>query len=332
MHLYTIPALLCPFPTVLHEDKLRIDAHTRRFILNFSIVNGEQFLNYCSQNFATMIARSYPLGDFQDLAAWCDMNTLLFLLDDELDETNNLSKRDLVFFEQQFMEILESGGTPSFIIEHPLLIGLSDIWQRLVARSEYPFQQRIIQGFRDMFYGGWWQYNQISKQQDPSLVEYLAIRQFLGAANLATDSLSLTAQISMPDEIYDLQNVKELTVLARNAICFSNDLFSLSKEVHKSNGAVFNLVTILQRENNTSIQEAIYAAAEMHDDTIRSFIEQEAKLYEFSPEINEGLRKYVEALKHLMIGNVVWSTYETTRYPHLAAEKEDLYLFRKAIA
>ncbi|NML22293.1 hypothetical protein HHL16_15520 [Pseudoflavitalea sp. G-6-1-2] len=326
MHLFTIPALLCPFHTTLHDDKLRIDSHTRQFLLKFSLTDGEQYLHYCSQNFATMIARSYPYGDFEDLAAWCDMNSLLFLLDDDLDETSKMGKEDLIAFEAQFMEILLTKGEPVFQPTNPLLKGLADIWKRMCARSDNWFQQRIIQGFRDMFRGGWWQFEKLSNQQLPSLKEYCEIRQFLGAANLATDSLPLTAQLHLPLAMYDHPEIVRLTEYARNAICYSNDLFSLSKEMDKSNQATFNLVTILQREHGISIQDAIHATVEMHDDIIRAFLLLEKEIYNIEPSLNDQLKKFVSGLKHLMKGNIVWSTYETTRYPHLSEQEEGLYL------
>jgi hypothetical protein len=47
-----------------------------------------------------MIARGYPHGEYVDLAAWCDLNTLLFIVDDNLDE------KDLITDKNSFADCL----------------------------------------------------------------------------------------------------------------------------------------------------------------------------------------------------------------------------------
>ncbi len=102
---------------------------------------------------------------------------------------------------------------------------------------------------------------------------------------------------------------------------FANDLFSLSKEIAQSASPEFNLVTILKRTHSISLEDAIQVAALIHDEAVKEFIELEKTVYVFSPDINLQLRKYIEGLQHIMIGNIVWSTKDTSRYPHLAMER-----------
>ncbi len=83
----------------------------------------------------------------------------------------------------------------------------------------------MLRGFKDMFKGGMWQYELTVQGLTPAIEECFAVRQYLGAANLATDSLELTGQVDLPDIIYLDERVNKMTTLVRNAICFANDLF-----------------------------------------------------------------------------------------------------------
>lgn len=320
MKLFAVPGLYCPFDTIVHPDRSLIDAHTQQFIADFHLVETqEKFDHYCSQQFAAMIARSYPMGTFYDLAAWCDMNTLLFILDDHLDEGDIMKdKAALSQFETQFMEILYAKKFPVADTGNPMLNALGNIWERMVARSGKTYHDRIIRGFKDMFSGGMWQYELIKKGAYPGIEEYFEVRQYLGAANLATDSLELTGQVNLSEEIYQDSKVIRMTTLARNAICFANDLFSLSKEIAQSASPEFNLVTILKRTRGISLEEAILETAVIHDEVVKEFIELEKGIYIFPLDINLQLSKYIEGLQHLMIGNIMWSTKDTSRYPHMA--------------
>jgi terpene synthase-like protein len=320
MHLYTIPKLYCPFSSVMHPAVLHIEEHTNQWLLDYQIVDSIDLLRkYAEQRFAFMIARSYPCGEYIDLCAWCDINSLLFVVDDQLDETDMIKdKSGLLEFINGFIVVLEQRRRCSIIKDGPILAALSNFWLRICRRSSMDWQNIFVQGIRDMFNGGIWQYDHLVNGKKPDIGEYLENRQFLGAANLATDSLEVTAKVNLERHIYETNDVKRLTILARNAICTANDLFSLSKELAQSNGgAEFNLVTIIKKRDNSTIEEAIDKTAIYHDILVREFIEISSGIYKFSDSINQELRKYIEALGFLMRGNIDWSTWETSRYPFI---------------
>ncbi|WP_225860272.1 terpene synthase family protein [Chitinophaga pendula] len=150
------------------------------------------------------------------------------------------------------------------------------------------------------------------------LDEYYELRQYLGAAYLATDSLDITANIPLSDEVFSDEKVQRITQICRNTICFANDLFSLGKEMaHSHLGAEFNLVTILVRERDLSIESAIYEAVAIHDQSVENFIKISEQIYRFDEKTNRLLEKYVAAMGFLMKGNIDWSTKDIIRYPHI---------------
>jgi len=325
MQLYNIPRLYCPFPSEIHPDREAIQEHTDQWVLDFELVTSYEMLEkYKAQKFGSMIARSYPYGEYVDLAAWCDINTLLFLIDDDLDEKDIIKDKQSFFaFVQNFLDILEKGRECTVSKDGPFLAAFYDFWRRMTYRSSDVWKKKFVQGFKDTFItGGLWQFKHVIENKLPDLQEYIDIRQYLGAANMATESMEVTGKVRLPEDIYNSLAVRKLTEIARNTVCFANDLFSLGKEVAQGagNAAEFNLVSILSHKKNIPIERSIQEVADIHDEQIREFERIAEKATVYDTTTNKMLKKYISCLCHFMKGNIEWSTTETTRYPHIYAQ------------
>jgi Terpene synthase family 2, C-terminal metal binding len=168
-----------------------------------------------------------------------------------------------------------------------------------------------------MFDGLYWQFKNAQLNILPTFDDYIRIRQYLGAAHLSTDSLEVTGNIYLSEEVYFDPAVSRLTECSRNCVCFANDLFSLGKESEESqNAGEYNLVGVMRNKYKMSIPEAIKAAAEHHDDQMREFVSLTKVACHFDPATNAMIERYIGALKLQMIANIEWSTKETDRYPH----------------
>ena len=318
MKLYTIPALYCPFVSRIHPDVKALEEHTLQWILDFKLVDNLQtFKRYQQNKLPLFLARTFPDSDFINLCAWCDLYTLLFIVDDSFDD-NDVIKDNSSFdeFRRAFMGVLTDDDRYS-VDENPVLAALSDLWARLVMRSTPAWQGKIIGCINQMFDGLYWQFKNVLLGMLPTFEDYIRIRQYLGAAHLSTDSLEVSGRIELPEEIYSDPAVSRLTVLSRNCICFANDLFSLGKESEESqNAGEYNLVGVMRRKYHLSIQEAIRATANYHDNLVREFIALSKAATHFDEATNEMVEKYIRALEVQMIANIEWSTRETDRYPH----------------
>ncbi len=318
MKLYTIPALYCPFVSRIHPDVKALEEHTLQWILDFKLVDNLQtFKRYQQNKLPLFLARTFPDSDFINLCAWCDLYTLLFIVDDSFDD-NDVIKDNSSFdeFRRAFMGVLTDDDRYS-VDENPVLAALSDLWARLVMRSTPAWQGKIIGCINQMFDGLYWQFKNVLLGMLPTFEDYIRIRQYLGAAHLSTDSLEVSGRIELPEEIYSDPAVSRLTVLSRNCICFANDLFSLGKESEESqNAGEYNLVGVMRRKYHLSIQEAIRATANYHDNLVREFIALSRAANHFDEATNEMVEKYIRALEVQMIANIEWSTRETDRYPH----------------
>src|SRR5580658_3370890 len=318
MKLYTIPALYCPFVSRIHPDVNALEEHTLQWILDFKLVDNLQtFKRYQQNKLPLFLARTFPDSDFINLCAWCDLYTLLFIVDDGFD-ANDAIKDNSSFdeFRRAFMGVLKDDDRYS-VDENPVLAALSDLWGRLVIRTTPAWQTKIIGCIDKMFDGLFWQFKNVLLVMLPKFDDYIRIRQYLGAAHLSTDSLEVTSKIRLSDEVYADATVSRLTELSRNCVCFANDLFSLGKESEESqNAGEYNLVGVMRRKYGLSIREAIKAAANYHDNLVREFISLSKAAAHFDAATNKMVEKYVRALEEQMIANIEWSTKETDRYPH----------------
>lgn len=320
MQLYRIPALYCPFTPTIHPLHHEIEEHTNQWILDFQLIDTyETFIKYKKSRFPAFIARSFPNADYIAICAWSDLNALLFIVDDQIDAQDILTdKESFLQVERNFLEILEYNKRCSIGADGPVLTALSDFWNRMLLYSSTAWQHKFIQGIKDMFAGGMWQFEHVMKGRRPDFDEYMQVRQYFGAAHLSTDVLEVTGKILLEEAVYADPAVHKLTEICRNTICFSNDLFSLGKELEESqNGGEFNLVTILKHKHNLTMEDAIKATAAFHDSLVKDFVELSKNIYIFDNSTNEMLHKYIQALGCLMAANIEWSTKETNRYPHI---------------
>jgi 5-epi-alpha-selinene synthase len=139
----------------------------------------------------------------------------------------------------------------------------------------------------------------------------MKIRSFTIAAYPYMDLILMTDQIILPPEVFKHPIVKRLELATANIIAWSNDLFSLNKEMKAGNN--FNLVTVLQQEYQISLQEAFDHAADLHNTEVQLFIDLSAQLPSFGTEIDANLERYLLGLRFWIRANLDWSA-ETRRY------------------
>lgn len=318
--LYNIPNLYCPFPIAIHPLVNQIEEHTNQWVLDFDLLDDlEAVAKFRSSMFGHFIGRSFPGADFIKISAWSDLNALLFILDDQIDAQDIIKDKESFFaLMNRFIGVLQKQERCTIEEDGNVLAALSDFWLRIIAVTQEGWQRKFIKSIEDMFNGGYWQFEHLLMGKKPQLEEYMKVRQYFGAAHLSTDALEGIADIYLPQYVYEDPIVHRLTELARNTICFSNDLFSFGKEQQEiNNGAVFNLVMIVKEKYGLTLDQAIRKAANIHDEQIMEFIGLSQCVYKYDDHINATLKTYIDALGVLQRGNIEWSTRETARYPHI---------------
>jgi hypothetical protein len=162
-----------------------------------------------------------------------------------------------------------------------------------------------------MLNAGLWEYDNCKGEKLPSFAQFYDKRQFLGAAHISTDLITVIEDIQLPAYILQHPAVERLTFLARNCVCWANDLFSLSKELQ--HGDQHNMVIVLMKERAISLDDSIKETVLLHDTEMREFVNISEKLPTFG-HYDGSLKKYVSVLANILRGNIDWSSHETARY------------------
>jgi hypothetical protein len=317
MQQVTIPGLYCPFPSKINPLVEEADQHTAYWVKQFDLVASDDVLHaYRREKFAWMVSRMFPHANADALFAFCDLNTFLFFLDDLFDhqgmEAGFKNETKFKQFVHKLTGILRYNQKTTLSKDGPIFAAFGELWQRLKEIGSSSWQKQFISSIDAIFDAAIWQFENECRNILPSLSDYMLKRQYLGAANVATDTIPIAGNINLPDHVYNNKVVHRLTELCRNTVCWSNDLFSFSKEM--SHQDQYNLVAILKRERDLSLEEAITATIHIHDEQVREFLVLANVATMFSDSENEQLLQYIDALATLMRGNIDWSFQETSRY------------------
>jgi len=312
------PALYCPFPTQLNPLVAQADEHTAQWVQQFDLVrSAEVWQHYREQRFTWMVARMFPDAGLEELCIAADLNTLLFVLDDQYDEATAATeavrkKENFELFLEQVRSILEDHQRKTLSQHGPALAAISDFWERICRLSSPRWQARFAESMKRAFVANLWRIELVKQNRLPAVEEYMRFRQQFGGANFFADLVEVMEGISLPDEVIWHGTVQTLITLCSDTICYANDLFSYRKELQQ--GDEMNLVMLLKHHEGLSLEDAVFKATRIHDDKVQQFVRLSRQLPSFSAGVNRELVRFVNALAVMMRGNIDWSTLDTARY------------------
>lgn len=313
--LVTLPRIYCPYNGAINPLVHLAEDHTDAWLRQFNLLpDNTAYTNYRTQGFAYMVARMFPTAQQPLLLALTDINSLLFLLDDQIDSATTDAGKDkleLRPFISAFMSVLFNPLPQKHT--HHFLKALADFWSRITALTSDLWQWQFATALCQTFSSALWQMENVRNGYKPTLEEYKMHRRFLGAANIATASIPAVLDIT-GNWGHQTRQVAELTRLAENIVCWANDLYSLTKEIEQ--GDTYNLVLIIQQVYNLSLEEAISKTVGIHNQDMKRFQIKADAVCENSP----SLTPYINGLKSIIRGNVDWSQNETTRYEFVYAQ------------
>lgn len=315
MNTIIIPRLYCPFVSDINPHTDTALQHTNEWVTKFELYSEKVFGKYLEDNTSYLTGRFYPGADREQLCIANDLFALLFIVDDLLD--NQLEKAKLIQKEEALLRFIDevaaiTNDNKSYQGDFPVLNALSDIWLRLERISTTAWRDFFAKSLKNLFAAAVWEFHNAGNGKIPDVDQYLRLRQYLGAARVATDLIEPTEQIFLPTHVLEHPSIQSLIELSCNAICISNDLFSLSKE--QAHGDAHNLVTVLQQAKGITQEETIVQAAEIHDEQVRKFISLSGQLPAFDKATDAEVQRYIHVLRMQMAGNIAWSSSETKRY------------------
>lgn len=311
MNSLTLPTLFCPFPSAVNRHADAVHQDTLAWAKHFNLITTTAaYQRFSAAQFGWLAARAYPDALREELQIVSDWNTWLFMLDDQCDEGGIGKQPDQLAQLFASFVVLLQGGDDS-VSKIPLAQALVNLRQRLSQKATAAWMLRFIASTQDYFAACHWEATNRAHRIVPDVASYIAMRPLSGGLNTDVDLIDITERINLPPEVRTHPTIQALTLMANNVVCWSNDIFSLEKEMQR--GDVHNLVLVLRHADHLTLQEAIDRAAAMHDAEVRAFIELAAMLPSFDPAINADLSRYVSILRSWMRGNLDWS-HATGRY------------------
>jgi hypothetical protein len=312
----TIPLLYCPFTPAINPLASEAARHSDAWVQAFNLHEGASFHKYQQDNFAWLTARFYPGARLEQLKIANDFVVLLFAIDDLLD--HQLDKAPLVqqkenfqYFIEQFTRIVNGEAADSSGDDMPVIAAMADLWPRIARISPPGWIDGLADSISALLKAAIWEYENV-RSTLPTVAQYLERRPFLAGAHISAGIIPIIEEIWLPEEVMQDPVVKALEGLSRNLVCWSNDLFSFSKE--QGHGDEHNLVSVLQHERKLTLEEAIVCAAAIHNTDMRQFITLSSQLPVYDEKTNRALERYVEAHRRHIRGNVDWSERDSKRY------------------
>jgi 5-epi-alpha-selinene synthase len=306
----TFPHLECPFPSVINGWVHDVHDQTLAWVEHHELVAPDRLGRFEACQFAWLAARAYPTAPREELAIVANWNVWLFIHDDQNDEAGfGRNPGKLTELHRRMREIL-AGSAPR-AGDSAFAHALRDLIDRMFERASETWRERFIRSIDEYFEACVWEANNRLKGLVPSVASYVDKRPLTGALNTDIELIELCEQIYLPSEVRAHPDVRRLTLMSNNVVCWSNDIISLKKE-HR-HGDVHNLVIAIKAECGLDWQGAVNLAGEWHNAEVRRFLELEAKLPSFEPDLDAELERYLRVLKAWMRGNLDWA-YQTGRY------------------
>ncbi len=306
-----LPDLACPFPSRINPHGLEAYHHTSDWLKRFQLLptDGNTKRNSIA-DVAWLAARIHPDTPREPLQLVSKLYAWVFYHDDRCEGSElGTNPPRMIAKHKRLLAILQ-GAEPTKHDE-PLAHALYDLRHSCLKLTPCKWQNQLIYRVEEFFNAMVWETTNRIRKQPPSLTTYVQMRPI--TAGLRTERLlvELTEDIKLPMELQSHAYVQQITLLADQIVCLSNDLFSFPKEIRQ--GDFHNLVLVLQHEDQIALEEAVKRATTMHDSALGTFINLTAQLPSFGEKLDPLLERYLDILRTRISGSYDWMC-EVSRY------------------
>jgi hypothetical protein len=250
-------------------------------------------------------SRTYPKASKNTLQIAADWILWLFLLDDEVDEAHlGQEPERLYILHSQLLSILR--GSNSIPQDWGIAHMLANWRERVCFHVSQDWMERFSHMVALYFESNRWEAKNRQLGIVPEVENYIAMRNFSGAVYPCFALIEITAGIELPFYILQSAVGELLQRRASNIISWSNDVFSFQKEIKHLD--VHNLVYVLHKHRNISLESALTQVKAMHDTEVKKFEQLLLDLPTYnSPQIQEHFSHFVKGLQYWITGNRDWS-------------------------
>lgn len=298
-----VPALFCPFEAAIHADVDAVQTASVEWAHAHGLVTGERAsMRLHASKIAWLVARAYPKGDRAALQIAADWTTLFCLLDDHIERIESpAAVQDYLF---QLLAVAH--GAAQWTAD-PVRSAMADIRQRIAERASPAALGRVEERIAELLHTFCREAEVRASGEIPVVTAYVPMREITVGIPVEAAIGELVDGITLPPATRALRPIKALLRMASNLVGWSNDIYTFEKELRE--GEPCNLVAVIARARNGSLQDAVTRAAAMHDAEARRF----AALVEDVSHLGEDAARYAEMLRCWVRGHLDWAQ-ETGRY------------------
>ena len=310
MALMTVPALVFPqlrnpFPDEAPEIAPELCREGSAWLERFGLgPQDDASRSAFTANFAGLAARLHPRASREALRLTTDWYSLMFLHDDRCDSSGiGKDPARLKLLTDRLLKVFL--GSPAKPEDEPLARALADLRRRLLAYGGARWFQGLSEQVIVYFNALKWEAANRAEGTVPALSEYLQMRPVTAGLQIDEVFIEMMDGVRVSGTVLNHPAVQHLVTSANRAVCWSNDLLSLEKELQE--GDVHNLVVVLMQDRSLKMQLALKEAAHMYHQEVDQFLAGEAALPSFGAQEDAQLRQYVHLLKARIGGIMGWS-------------------------
>lgn len=299
--------LALPVTARHHPEAGRLTRHAQEWAERFELINGADGAGRLARGAPARLAAAMLPDAAQpeaDLAA-CWM-TWTFFLDDAYEEGPGGTTTAWSAVTDTFRPLLAWQPAPPGA--PPLFRALGDLMDRLRRHTSPAWQRRFSGHLADALTAVRREIALRDTGVPPTLAEYRTLRRDTSGFVPTLDILEVCHRAELPPAVHGAPAYQDLLRAAIDTNAWSNDLYSLDKEV--ACGLVTNLVLILEHERGLTRAAARRTARAMIEDRAADLTRALHRL----PPGDAPVNRCATAVAHLVAGWLEWHARGTDRY------------------
>jgi hypothetical protein len=294
MEHFTIPDIHCPFPISPYLEQ--VQAHAQEWLNTIHLIpEGTAQSTFLTAEVPWIICSIYPSAGLEELCLCTDCYIWGFTYDD-LCDNSGLGTRpyELDQIHTDLLAIFYE--SPLAPLEKPIVVGLTDIWQRTKQLTSKTWQRRFVRHHAEYFAGQRQEAVNRLYQQIPEMQTYIMNRRSTSFSTASMDLIELVHHMEIPVEIYESRPFQAMLNSMYDLVGWTNDVYSLPKELDR--GEVNNLVVVMQHEKGGSLQDAVNCVCAMINRETQRFQELIQGLPPYPVEVDRVIRTYLLDMGH----------------------------------
>jgi hypothetical protein len=313
----------CPFPFSVNPHAPQAREHLAAWTQDSGLLRGTRARERFERaDFGWFAALVYPTADAERLDLMADWFAWLFLVDDQLDDSDfGRSPERMAKAVSLMRGVLDDPAAPHPAALPPVVGALADLWRRTAGDASPAWRARFSRHLEECLTTATvWEAENRLRGSVPTEESYITNRRHTGAIYVCMDLIEIAEKIEVPAQAYDTPLFQTALNAACDVVCWVNDVYSLDKE--RSLGEVHNFVYVVQHHRQLDEAQALEEVRSAIARRTDEYLEAEGRLLREQPGDALWLRPCLAGMRTWMRGNLDWSR-RTKRY---MSEPEDGYV------